>query len=165
MIERRQYILYASGAVIAALVVWVFALTGSPATQRKLAEDKMTLMDVECIACYAERAACKHPDRAYPAAKSELLNNDVSYCYHNNLRCNTYYTSSNTGHTQRFSGIQYSVEDGKVKLCARFNFDSNEQKMLRAEWQLNQIAEELREYKSGEQCFVIAPRDCPKKKD
>lgn len=161
--DPQKLALYGGALAVAALVIWAFALTGTPATQRKLADDREMAGKMECMACYAMQYACEHENR-YPATQPDLVKHIEAkeYCHVEGLDCYSYGDSYYRlrSDTPDYWSIRYSLNEKKhVMLCGQFNFNEVEQKRLQ---EGNALPPELRDYQQGEQCITFAARKCNK---
>lgn len=161
--NSRNIALYGGGGVLALLVIWAFAITGSPQTQRKLGDDRDTAGNMECLACYAVNYACENKQHNYPQTKEVLLEHISKnpYCSQDNLDC---YGYDNYYHRRDeemdFSALKYEYSSAKgITICGTFNFDEKEQKRME---ESRSLPPELRDYKKGEQCITFQPRKCRK---
>lgn len=165
--DSRKIVLGLGSAALIGLVAWAFAQTGSPATARKLAEDREALTQLECMVCYAREAECKKD--WLPQSKAELLtyvdDKKTRHCYQGEYSCNNYeYRKQydNTSAAELFTPYSYSIKNGKtLELCNPFHFSHEEQKYQRKQYS---VPAEMKKYEAGQQCFTFKPKKCEKKK-
>jgi len=160
-LNARQLSLWGGSAVLLMLVVWAFTLTGSPAHQRKLAEDRDTAKSIECLACASLKAQC--PGKRSQEESTTLDDKqraiewlgDQRSCYIRSLKC---YNYSRKGRDVLgdVSAIDYRLdEDNKPVVCGTFHFSEEEQKQLGKN---SRLPREMHDYQAGKQCFTFEPK-------
>lgn len=159
--NERNLVLYGACGILAVLVGWGFALSGSPSKNRALMEDRNHLAAVDCLACFAQQYACAF--EAFPESQQKL----VGYMHEhsaNNLWCNQSGLNCGYGRVdphENFNAYRYSAS-GKdsYSICVALQYPEAEQEIYQAE---NILPIEMKGYKPGDQCFTFRPHTCPGK--
>ncbi len=159
--DSKKTVLYTSSALLAALVISGFALVGTPGKGRAMLEDKQKNIAMSCMACFAQQYACEH-EGSFPENQQVLVdylnnnNHTGKYCNASGLNCSSWQLAPQ----EKFDNYRYEAQGSEsYTMCATLAFRANDGVYNNAE----NLPEELKDYKNGEQCFTFKPRSCPKK--